>query len=102
MLLTTRGLVRVASVHCILTQRLIFFLHLQMNVIMTWERVKKSPNYQTVLGDIVLDHVLKQEPAIRNVYRLPEDFHGSATYGRHAKSLVSWRQKSLQEPAMLY
>ncbi|GKY96232.1 hypothetical protein MPSEU_000583100 [Mayamaea pseudoterrestris] len=61
-----------------------------MNVIMTWERVKKLGNYQTVVGDIVLDHVLKRDPSMRAVYRLPMDQDPSshATYGRHAKALV--------------
>jgi hypothetical protein len=60
-----------------------------MNAIMVWERVKKMPDYQTVVGDIVLDYVLKLEPEIRHVYRLPEDYQSHATYGRHAKALVS-------------
>jgi hypothetical protein len=59
-----------------------------MNVIMTWERVKKVPDHQTIVGDIVLDYVIKREPGIRNVYRLPEDHHSHSTYGRHAKALV--------------
>ena len=67
-------------------------LHPQMDVILTWDRVKKVPNYAAVVGDAVLDRALRLQPAIAGVYRLPEDdYRSQASYARHAAAVVRGR-----------